>query len=111
VPDGFPIGTGEEHRTIVDSRRDPDDEVTVKHLDVPQALRELRALISCTESLASAAHSAYESLEHGPPSGYGRRAKRLDDLLGATRDVALRALELGDRLAIEVTAASTKRAG
>ena len=80
-----------------------DAEVTRRRVDLPRALGELLALVSRVESLASAAERALDALPWGPTAGYARRGRRVVDLLVATREAALRALEVGDALRSEVT--------
>lgn len=78
-------------------------EVTVPHLDVSRVLSELLALVSRTESLASAAERAHDVVGTGSTAGSARRSRRVADLLVATRESALRALEVGDHLAVELS--------
>lgn len=77
-------------------------EVTVPHLDVSRVLAELLALVSRTESLASAAERAHDVVDVGATASSARRSRRVADLLIAARESALRALEVGDRLAVEL---------
>ena len=78
------------------------DEPTACHFDAGRALRELLALISRTESLASAAERQLELIAPGPTAGIERRVQRLSDLLVATREAALRALEAGHGMLAEL---------
>lgn len=78
------------------------DEPTACHFDAARAYRDLLAMISRTESLASAAERQLDLIVPGPSSGYERRVQRLTDLLVATREAALRALEVGHSLLAEL---------
>lgn len=78
------------------------EEVTARRLDLPRALGGLLALVSRVETLASAVEREFAVMDCGATSGYPRRRRRVGDLLGAAREAALRALEIGDEIQAEV---------
>lgn len=90
---------------------DEDAEVTQRHVDLPRTIGELLGLVSRVESLASMAEHAYEVLGWGPTASYARRGRRVADLLGAAREAALRALEVGDDLRAELLRATVRVGG
>lgn len=99
----LPASSPEPQGAEVDAGGEDDwQEVTVPHLDASRVLAELLALVSRTESLASAAERAHDVVDAGATAGSARRSRRVSDLLVAARESALRALEVGDRLAAEL---------
>jgi hypothetical protein len=84
------------------SEEDDWAEDTARYVDVPRVLQGLLALVSRTESLASAAERAFDVLDAGSTAGYACRSRRIADLLAALRESALRALEVGEELRVEI---------